>query len=292
MNTRIQPFPGGMTPPSWVEVPAAITDWVRSLKSIALADNMIERIAAAHGRFERIHPFLDGNGHAGRLAMNLLLVRFGYPPAIIYTRDRNRYLNALRRVDAGDPGSLGEMVARAVLDNLYRFVVPAVAGPRRLVPLATLATKDRSVSTLRAAIERGRLRAQKGPDGQWRSTKAWVDNYLATKYRGEGTRLRSADRPRQVPRTCLGQECLGSCEQIIYGRLLRRPFPCATDTGAVGADAEHTLLCPAKRWTGCGQPWSRAHFLSYKSRNVRRIIPRSSRVRSNPRPSRANRSMA
>ncbi|MGH9115104.1 MAG: Fic family protein [Acidimicrobiales bacterium] len=183
----IQPFPGGMAPPAWVEVPAAMADWVRSLKSIASSDDLIERVAAAHGAFERIHPFLDGNGRTGRLMMNLLLVRFGYPPAVIYTRDRNRYLNALRRADGGEPGPLGEMVARAVSDNLYRFVVPAVAGPRRLVPLAALATKERSVSTMRAAIERGRLRAQKSPDGRWRSSKAWVDEYLASKYqRGKG----------------------------------------------------------------------------------------------------------
>jgi fido (protein-threonine AMPylation protein) len=178
----IQPFPGGMTPASWVEVPAAMADWVRSFKSIAGSDNPIERVAAAHAEFERIHPFLDGNGRTGRLLMNLVLVRFGYPPAIIYIRDRNRYLNALRRADGGEPGPLGEMVARAVSDNLYRFVVPAVDGPRRLVPLAALATKERRVSTMRAAIERGRLRAQKGPDGQWRSSKAWVDEYLASKY--------------------------------------------------------------------------------------------------------------
>jgi len=178
----IQPFPGGMTPPSWVEVPGAIADWVDSLKSMAASDNLMESVAAAHGEFERIHPFLDGNGGTGRLVMNLLLVRLGYPPAIIYMRDRNRYLNAIRRADGGDPRPLGEMVARAVIDNLYRFVVPAVAGPRRLVPLAALATKDRSVSTLRAAAERGRLRAQRGPDGQWRSSKAWVDEYLSSKY--------------------------------------------------------------------------------------------------------------
>src|SRR6202453_4974726 len=73
----IQPFPGGMTPPSWVDVPADVTDWIGSLASIASSDNVIERIAAAHGELERIHPFLDGNGRAGRLVMNLLLVRVG-----------------------------------------------------------------------------------------------------------------------------------------------------------------------------------------------------------------------
>ena len=178
----IQPFPGGMVPPSWVEVPAVMADWVSSLALISESDTPIESIAAAHAAFERAHPFLDGNGRTGRLLMNLLLVRLGYPPAVIYTRDRNRYLRALRRADGGDPGPLGELIARAVTDNLYRFVVPAVAGPHRLVPLVSLATKSQSVFMLRAAIERGRLQAQKGPDGQWRSTRAWVDEYLASRY--------------------------------------------------------------------------------------------------------------
>jgi Fic family protein len=179
----IQPFPGGMVPPSWVEVPAVMADWVASLGSIAESDTPIEAIAAAHAGFERAHPFLDGNGRTGRLLMNLLLVRLGYPPAVIYTRDHNRYLRALRRADDGDPGPLGELIARAVTDNLYRFVVPAVAGPHRLVPLVSLATKSQSVAMLRAAIERGRLQAQKGSDGQWRSTRVWVDEYLASRYR-------------------------------------------------------------------------------------------------------------
>ena len=180
---EIQPFPGGMVPPSWVEVSAAMTDWVDSLVTITADANPVEALAAAHAAFERTHPFLDGNGRTGRLLLNLLLVRLGYPPAIIYTRDRNRYLRALRRADSGDPGPLGELVARSVTDNLYRFVVPAVAGPHRLVPIVALATRTQSVFTLRAAIERGRLKAQKGADGQWRSTRAWVDEYVESKYR-------------------------------------------------------------------------------------------------------------
>jgi len=149
---------------------------------ISAGEHVVEGIAAAHGAFERIHPFLDGNGRTGRLILNTLLVRFGCPPAIIYKRDRTRYFKALRRSDAGDPGPLGEMIARAVLDNLYRFVVPAVAGPVRLVPLAALATKEQSVFALRAAIKRGGLKAQKAPDGQWRSSRAWLDEYVRSKY--------------------------------------------------------------------------------------------------------------
>ncbi len=179
----INPFTGGMTPPPFVEVEAEMSDWVSSLSGIGSVSNPIEFIAEAHCNFERIHPFLDGNGRAGRLILNLILVRSGFPPAVIYKRDRKRYLNALRRGDDGDPGPLGELIARAVTDNLYRFVVPAVAGPNRLVPLAALATKERKVPALRAAIESGRLKAQKGPDGQWRSTRAWVEEYIANRYK-------------------------------------------------------------------------------------------------------------
>jgi hypothetical protein len=178
----IHAFPAGMTPPSWVEVPALMADWTADAQALAGQTHPIENIAELHSRFERIHPFLDGNGRTGRLLVNLLLIRLGFPPAVIYKRDRTRYLKALRRADAGDSGELGEMLARAVLDNLYRFVVPAVAGPLRLVPLAALASRDLNVGALRTAANRGRLKAQRGADGQWRSTKRWVEDYARTRY--------------------------------------------------------------------------------------------------------------
>ncbi len=180
----IHPFPSGMTPPSWTDVSAAMRDWVRSVNKITGADRSIEALARAHNEFQRIHPFLDGNGRAGRLLLNLVLVRLGFAPAIIYKRDRMKYLHALRAADGGDPGPLAEMLARAVLDNLYRFIVPAVAGPNnRLVPLAALTGDTLTEGALRVAANRGRLRAQKGPDGQWRSTRAWVEEYVASRHK-------------------------------------------------------------------------------------------------------------
>lgn len=93
------------------------------------------------------------------------------------------------RALAGGPGvSLSlprrqwELLARAILDNLHRFVVPAVAGPARLVPLPALATPEISANALRVAATRGRLRASRAADGTWRSTRAWVDEYLADRY--------------------------------------------------------------------------------------------------------------
>lgn len=184
---EIHPFPEGMTPPSHPLVASMMQDWVESArKLVARTPEFAEQIAALHGDFERIHPFLDGNGRTGRLVLNLLLVRLGYPPAIIYKQQRTPYLQALRRADAGEPGQLGEFIARAVLDNLYKFVMPAVAGPARLVPLAALRTDGISSDALRTAAARGSLQATKGADGQWRSCRRWVDEYVRTRQRRRG----------------------------------------------------------------------------------------------------------
>lgn len=180
----IHAFPAGMRPPLWTLVPPLVAEWIDDANALPpRAHDFPEQVARLHCRFEQIHPFLDGNGRTGRLVMNLILVRLGYPPAIIYKNDRDAYLGALRRADGGDYGALGELIARAILDNLYRFIVPAVAGPARLVPITALATRDLSATALRVAAARGRLQATKGPDGQWRSSRNWVDEYIRNRHR-------------------------------------------------------------------------------------------------------------
>ncbi|WP_217712085.1 Fic family protein [Kitasatospora sp. NA04385] len=187
----IHPFAEGMTPPKWPLVPPRVEEWVGEVcafgKQIGggeeLGRPLPEVLAGIHNRFERIHPFLDGNGRTGRLVMNLVLVRLGYPPIIILKRQREAYLAALRRADAGDCGTLGELIARAMEDNLNRFIVPNVAGPARLVPLAALVDAEHSLAALRQAAQRGRLNAVQGPDGVWRSSRKSVAAYQADKHR-------------------------------------------------------------------------------------------------------------
>jgi fido (protein-threonine AMPylation protein) len=184
---NIQAFPGGTRPPDWTDVQPEMSDWIKAAGKLSSDDVAVcEQVAELHARFEQIHPFLDGNGRAGRLVMNLLLLRRGFPPAIIRKRDRTRYLAYLRKADHGDVGPLAELIARAVMDVLLRFVVPAVAGPARLVPLASLADDDLTVRALRAAAERGRLKAQRDDRGQWRSTTAWVARYRKDRHKRIG----------------------------------------------------------------------------------------------------------
>jgi hypothetical protein len=181
---EIAAFPGGMRPPSWTEVDHRMHDWAEETNKLRdVGDEPLpEALARAHNSLEQVHPFLDGKGRAGRLVLNLLLGRLGYPPAIIFKRDRDKYLHAMRRADRGEYGPLGELVARSVTANLYKFVFPAVAGPVKLLPLAALATSDLSENALRVASMRGRLRAVKGDDGLWRSSENWVDEYRRSRH--------------------------------------------------------------------------------------------------------------
>lgn len=183
----IQPFPEGMTPPPFPKVDHCMTDWVTQVNQLRGPSEtpFPERLAKVHNDYEKIHPHLDGNGRTGRLLLNLLLVRLGYPPAIVFKNERTKYLKAMRKADKGEYGPLGELIARAVTNNLYRFVVPAVAGPARLVPLASLVDPKAGITAtaLRAAAERGRLRAQKADNGTWLSSKNWVAEYQRNKHR-------------------------------------------------------------------------------------------------------------
>lgn len=44
-----------------------------------------------HLRFEKIHPFTDGNGRTGRMIMNKMLVMRHCPPLVIFNENRKRY---------------------------------------------------------------------------------------------------------------------------------------------------------------------------------------------------------
>lgn len=71
-----------------------------------------------HHRFVWIHPFFDGNGRTVRLVFNLLLMKEGYPPAIILKNDRKRYYDALNAANNGDYSKLLLLMLQAIERSL------------------------------------------------------------------------------------------------------------------------------------------------------------------------------
>ncbi len=76
------------------------------------------KAAVFHHRFVWIHPFFDGNGRTVRLTFNLLLMKEGFPPAIILKNDRKKYYDALNQANKGDYSKLLLLVLQAAERSL------------------------------------------------------------------------------------------------------------------------------------------------------------------------------
>ena len=75
-------------------------------------DKVLLAAAYFHVKFENIHPFADGNGRTGRMAMNYFLVMNGHPPITIHQEDRMEYYSALKAWDE-----------RQDLDPMHQFLM-------------------------------------------------------------------------------------------------------------------------------------------------------------------------
>ena len=63
-------------------------------------NDLIMKVACFHADFEKIHPFIDGNGRTGRLLLNLELMKNGYPITVIRNEEREEYYTALETAQA------------------------------------------------------------------------------------------------------------------------------------------------------------------------------------------------
>ncbi len=84
--------------PDWQDVEDLMKEFFKFLKTNI---NPVELAARTHYRFEKIHPFGDGNGRIGRLIMNYLLWHSGYPMLIIEYSKRKSYYKAFTRDEDG-----------------------------------------------------------------------------------------------------------------------------------------------------------------------------------------------
>ncbi len=90
------------TPPAPAAVPAAMSEFLGNLSSLRSSLHPVEYAAMLHLQLVSIHPFIDGNGRAARLLMNLALLQSGYPITIISPIIRADYIAALLDSNNGD----------------------------------------------------------------------------------------------------------------------------------------------------------------------------------------------
>ncbi|MFV9505353.1 MAG: Fic family protein [Oscillochloridaceae bacterium umkhey_bin13] len=169
-----------LIPPPASEVPRLMDTWLAWLSGEGRQYEPITRTTLAHHGFLAVHPFLDGNGRTARLLLNLMLLRDGYPPALLLREWRLGYLEALAQADRGRYNPLLNLIGRAVESGLDLYLEACAATPNEeWLPLAELAIgTTHSAEYLALLIRKGRLAGTKR-DGRWHSTRAALARYEA-----------------------------------------------------------------------------------------------------------------
>lgn len=113
-------------PPGPELVPQQMTEfgqWLQlaSSPNRAAPNDPLILAVAAHTWFVTIHPFIDGNGRVARLLMNLILMRHGYPIAIITREDRQRYYDALEESQGCDLTPFVALVTESLEESLEEY---------------------------------------------------------------------------------------------------------------------------------------------------------------------------
>ena len=85
--------------PDWQDVKGLMNQLIKFINKSKI--NPVELAAISHYRFEKIHPFGDGNGRIGRLLMNQILWHNQYPMIIIEYKKRKSYYKALSKDEQG-----------------------------------------------------------------------------------------------------------------------------------------------------------------------------------------------
>lgn len=90
-----------------------VVDWINDPETRRTRTTL--RLAArAHYDLLRAFPFPEDSGKVARLLLNLLLLRGGYPPAIVHSTERQRYYEALK----GSSATMTQIVQEAIDNNL------------------------------------------------------------------------------------------------------------------------------------------------------------------------------
>ena len=106
------------TPPENVQREMnGLIEWYHKNKNM----HPLQRASIFHGKFERIHPFEDGNGRVGRLLINIILLNHNYPPLIIRKTHRISYFGCLEAFDKSHQDKLNRFLVEKYKKTYEKF---------------------------------------------------------------------------------------------------------------------------------------------------------------------------
>ena len=176
-NSGVRILGANFTPPNALKVPELMSDLIGWVSRDDQSMHPLVKVSIFHHRFVWIHPFFDGNGRTVRLIMNLLLMKWAFPPVIILKVDRNKYYQALNRANQGHYDLLIRLIARAADRSLGIYLSNLEDYADEYVPIADL-VED---SALPYGQEYISLLARQGKIDSYKEGRIWYTRPAAIK---------------------------------------------------------------------------------------------------------------
>lgn len=184
-NSGVRIAGANFIPPNAMKVSDYLEDLIHWVNGDGASLHPIVRATIFHHRFVWIHPFFDGNGRTVRLVFNLLLMKEGYPPAIILKVDRKKYYTALNTANNGSYDKLLLLVSQAASRSLDIYLSNLEDTAGDYAPISNI-VKESGISYGQEYVSllarRGKIDAYK--EGRvWYTTRKAVDDYVAGRKR-------------------------------------------------------------------------------------------------------------
>lgn len=184
-NAGVRIQGANFVPPNARKVYDLFNELINFVATNPLNLNVIELSAVFHHKFVWIHPFFDGNGRTVRLAMNLILMNAGFPPAIILKNDRNKYYSALNSANNGNYSKLMLVMCQAVERslNIYLTALPENTSDfREISSIVEESSIPYGLEYISLLARQGKIDAHK--EGRnWLTTKEAVLDYIENRKR-------------------------------------------------------------------------------------------------------------
>ena len=173
-------------PPNANKVSDLLDELIDFVNTNPLGLNDIELATVFHHKLVWIHPFFDGNGRTVRLAMNLLLMRKGFPPAIILKNDRKKYYEALNQANSGNYQKLILLMSQALERTLNIYISSLPDNDYDFQEISNIISEPNELpygqEYISLLARQGKIDAHK--EGRnWFTTKKAIEDYMANRKR-------------------------------------------------------------------------------------------------------------
>ncbi|MFA9213612.1 MAG: Fic family protein, partial [Candidatus Methylacidiphilales bacterium] len=191
-NSGVRITGANFVPPNALKVYDYIEDLISWVNTVAKDMHPVIAATVFHHRFVWIHPFFDGNGRTVRLLFNLLLMKEGFPPAIILKNDRKKYYDALNKANNGDYSKLVLLVLQALERSIDIYLSNLTNTYDDYQPISSIVNEpdvpygQEYVSLL---ARQGKIDAFK--EGKnWYTSKVALNNYIEKRDRKRNAKIK------------------------------------------------------------------------------------------------------